>query len=281
MIGFPNRGDSATLSGGSWLSALPLTNLQVRTIGRVARSTNTAATSTKFTMDFGRSQAKRIFALVNNNITTAGQYRLTASDDAGFATLAYDSGTVDIWPEVYPYPVLEWEDDRWWSGKYSEEDLAGSYRNLIIVLDKVYTARYWRLELFDTGNPAGYVQAGRLFFGPSWIPRMNPSYDLELGWETTTTVQVSLGGAETFDRRISFRSTRFSLDYMTEDEALSTAFDMDRQAGIDQEVLWIQNTEDTTNAHRRRFLGRLRALSAIKYPYYNTNSKAYEIKELL
>ena len=281
MIGFPNRIDTATLSGGSWRSSLPVTNLQQRTIGRVARSTNAALTSTQFSLDFGRQRQVQVFALVNNNISTAGKYRLRGSDDSTFTTTDYDSGWVDVWPVIYPYPVLEWEDDRWWSGKYLEEDLAGSYRNLIILLPSVKYSRYWKLEVDDTNNSAGYIQAGRVFFGPGWVPSKNPSFDLELGWETTTDVQEALGGAETFDRRLSFRSTRFTLDYMGVDEALSRAFDMDRQAGIDQEVLWVQDTADTTHQYRRRFLGRLRQLSPIKYPYYNTNSKAYEIKELL
>ena len=469
-MGFPNRVDSATLSGGSWYASLPLNNLKNRTIGRVARTTNTALASTQFNIDFGRTRSTAIFGLINNNITLNGKYRLRATDEAaatnsliwprapsnaiwskldvtaassavlgpdklttseklvesvvntrhvtlqsqtlaagtytltavvkaaertrfdlilhmagasfdlttltasapqtptfptdlsasaeikdlgdgwyacsitgarpagtalsrivlsdGATTLyagdgasglyvwhtqlelgaqatsiiadaggtqavrpagymdnwqsyAFESGWSDVWTEIFPYPVLEWEDDRWWSGKYLEEDLAGSYRNLIVVLPTVYTLRYWRLEIDDTTNPAGYVQGGRVFFGPGWVPAKDPDFTLELGWETTTTVQPSLGGAETFDRRLSFRSTRFTFSHMTENEAMSQAFDMDRQAGIDQEILWVQNTADVAHQHRRRFLGRLRTLSPTQYPYYDNMTKAYEIKELL
>ena len=96
-----------------------------------------------------------------------------------------------------------------------------------------------------------------------------------------TDIQEALGGAEYFQRRTPFRVARFGLDWMTEDEGMSNAFEIDRRAGLDQEIFYIFDTADTVHALRRRFIARLRQLSQIEFPYQNVNKRAYEVKELL
>jgi hypothetical protein len=63
------------LSGGSWLAALPLTNLQDSRLHRVARSTDDAAASTKFGIDLGVARAVRLLALVGHNFSSAATVR--------------------------------------------------------------------------------------------------------------------------------------------------------------------------------------------------------------
>ena len=68
---------------------------------------------------------------------------------------------------------------------------------------------------------------------------------------------------------------------MNEVESMGRAFELARQAGVDQEVLYIWDPTDTVNALRRQFLGRLRTLSPIELPVWNLYSQAFEIKERL
>lgn len=282
MIGYPNRVDQGTLSGGSFVPTLPLSNIQTRTLGQVARTVDLTPTSTTFDLDLGKAQQVRVYALVNHNLSSFATYRLRGATDSGFSDVVFDSGAgALVWPIVFPYPLLEWEDDRWWSGRYSDEQLQGFYHTLTVILPTATVAQYWRLELSDPSNTDGFVQAGRVFVGPVWQPSKNPSFGLSNAWETNTDVQSALGGAETFQRRVPYRTTKFTFDYLSEDEALTNAYDMDRQAGIDQEVFWIHDPDDTIHAIRRQYLGRFRSLSPLEYPYFNTISKAYEIKELL
>ena len=281
MIGFPNRTDAAVLTGGSWVSILPLSNLQSRVIGKVARSANTALASTKFDIDLGAGTKIQAACLRNHNISLSGTYRVTASTSPSFAALAYDSGWLDVWPMVYPWGTLEWEDDNFWSGKYTVEQTQGYTAELDHILPMLKVARYWRIEFNDASNPNGYIQFGRLFIGPIWQPKINMSYGASVAWETKTGVQESIGGTEYFQRRTPYRVAKFSLNWMDQDEAFSQAFELMRRAGIDQEVLFIHDPDDTVHALRRRFLARLRTLSAIEYPYFNINSAAFEVKELL
>jgi hypothetical protein len=434
MIGFPNRADAATLSGGSWTAGLPRANMQNRIIGKVARTSNDALSSTKFDIDLTSTKKIRALALVNHNLSLNALYRVRATNEsaatnlclqsevlgnaswtktnttvstnsvaapdsavtadtltasAGNATTiqdlgslgsaAYvfsiwlkrltgsgnidltldggatwttktitsewvryqitqtlanpdcgirivtngdaiyawgaqvetgavatsyypttnstatraagymdawqsylsDSGWQDVWTVVYPSESLEWEDDNWWTGQYTSEEIEGYTTALIHLLESNIRARYWRVELDDTSNPDGYVEIGRLFIGSTWQPFKNMSYGASNAWETKTDVQEAIGGAEYFQRRTPFRIARFALNWMSENEGMANAFELQRRAGIDQEVLWIHDPDDTVHALRRRFLGRLRQLSAIEHPYPNTQSTGFEIKEVL
>lgn len=279
MIGFPNCTDAATLSGGSWLAALPLSNLKNRIIGKVARSSTDATADTKLDIDLAAEKNIRVLSLTNHNCSLDARFRIRGSAVSNFATSVYDSGWGDVWPVVYGPDDLDWEDNTWWVGKYTDEQRAGYTAALIHILPANTLARYWRIEIDDTTNAAGYVQVGRLFIGPAWQPTLNMSYGASVGWETDTEVQKALGGAEYFQRRTPYRVQKLVLGAMDGNEAMTRAFELQRRAGIDQEVLWIFDPSDTMHALRRRWLGRLRRLDPIEYPYCNTNKTAFEIKE--
>lgn len=282
MLGFPNRADQATLSGGAWTAGLPRALLQNRVIGKTARTIDAALTSTQFNIDLGAAKKTQLISLRNHNFSLNARYRITAAADAGYTALTYDSTWLNVWPVVYPYGSLEWEDDNFWSGQYTDEEAEGYVTELDHILPAQKLSRYWRIEINDTGNAAGYVQVGRLFIGPAWQPKVNMSYDgTSLAWETKTAVNEAIGGAEYFQRRTPYRVQHLALDWLEQDEAFSQAFELMRRAGLDQEILWIYDPDDTVHALRRRFLCRIRTLSAIENPYTTINKTAFELKELL
>lgn len=283
MIGFPNQIDTAVLGGGSFVSTMPLTKVQGRKIRDVARTVNTQRQSTFITIDQGRASPARVLAVVNHNLSLQARYRLRGTNTAGRGDTndyEYDSGWQDVWPTVYPFGTKSWEDPSWWGGRYSPEEIEGYTPSLIHLLPAIKLLRYWRIDFDDTANLEGYVQLGRMFIGPTWQPGVNMSYGASLALETDTEVQKSLGGAESFERRRPFRVQRYKLDSLTKDEAFANVFEIQRRAGIDKEVLWIADPDDTIHAIRERFLGRLRTLTPIEFPYFNTNAAAFEIKEI-
>jgi hypothetical protein len=284
LIGFPNRADASTLSSGSWQATLPLSNLKHRTLGKVARSTDDALASTKFDIDMNTTTKPiDVLAFVNHNLSLQAKFRIRASTVSNFATTTYDSGWTDVWPQVYTIEtIISWYSESFWSLKYTQEEIEGYTRSLIHILPSTQVSRYWRIEFDDTLNSDGYVQIGRLFLSQLWEPSENAANGaLTLGWETDTDVQKAIGGAEYFQKRTPRRVVKFTLDVLTQDEALANAFEIQRRAGIDQEVLYIHDSADTVHQLRRRFLGRVRQLSAIEYPYGNLSRTGFEISELL
>ena len=199
MLAWPNLADSAALSSGSWSAGLPLNNLKNRLISKAARSTNALAASTKFDADLGEAMAINAVGLIGTNLTTAATYRIRGASDAGFTSVLHDSGTVSA---------------------------ATQTPNLIHAITAAITARYWRVELTDTANPAGYVQAGRLFIGAGWQAAVNASFGTGLGYESATVMEQSLGGVDYPDKRTPRRVFRFDLDWLTDAEAYTQVLAM-------------------------------------------------------
>lgn len=281
LILHPNRIDQATVSGGAWVSTLPLANVRDRIIKKVARTTNLALASTQFTTTLDRGRNIRALILVGHNMSPAATFRVTASQDSGFATLQHDSGWQKVYPSVFDQEDLEWTSDNFWTGQIAAEELDGIQQSAIYVLPSKQFARYWKWELNDTTNADGFIEIGRAFLSGEWQPSHNYEYGGSLGIETGTTVATSLAGTEYFDRREPYRVMRFALNYLDEDEAFQKGFDLMRRAGIDKEVFVIADPTDLPNMLRRSFLGRLRTLSPLEQSVFERANLNFEVKELL
>jgi len=282
FLAWQNRCDEGTLSGGSWASTLPLTNLQNRQVQKVARTTGVTTANTQFTIDLGAARTIGVLALVVHNIGVSGTVRVTASDTAPFTVTQYDSGAVQVWPSgLIPQNLLEWEDDNFWLGTLSASARAGYQSPYIHVLPVAQSWRYWKVEIDDTGNTDGYIQIGRLFLAQGWRPGVNYAYGADLGYQDPTPVDTSLSGAEFFDVRSKYRVFRFGLQYITSSECYDYALQLQRLAGVSGEVLLVPDSDDTALMPVRAFVGRLRTLSGIKQSQPTAYDAAFEIKELL
>ena len=262
LLAFPNRADEAALTGGLWSSALPRSNLQTRTIKEVARTSDATEASTQFLIDMGKARGVRVLALVDHNCTLDATYRVRGYTDGALTDLAYDSGVQPVFPDVYTESVMDWDDGTMWDLGPSTDYLNGLTATLIHILSERSVAQYWLVTLADAANDAGYLQFGRLFIGDGFSPAINMAYGASLQYESRDEIDETYSGAEYFRRRPSPRVARFELGGLTEDEAMSQAFDAQRILGTSGEVLFMYSTTDTTQLLRRSFLGRMRTLSA-------------------
>lgn len=284
IVCHPNRiGGETVLSGGAWVESLPLANIQDRAFARVARTIDLALTSTKFTISFDRQRTIRALAILAHTISTGGRIRIQASDQSDFSVLKYDV-TVDAWPSAggdWNIDELEWENDNYWLGAYSQDDTEGQTATFLHLLPQDVQARYWRINIIDLNNQAGYIDIGRVFIGDGFLnPRINMSYGASLAYEDATGVETAISGAEFFDPREPIRVARFQLGYLGHEESYAQALELTRRAGIWKEVLVILNPTETTFGSVQSFVGRLRQLSPLEMVMHGYNSMAFEIKEL-
>jgi len=280
-IGYPNRIDAATLSGGSWLASLPLSNIKDRRLSRLARSSGDAIAQATINIDLGSAKRVGAFALITHNISAIGKVRLRGDDDAGFASPLYDSGWINCYPSgVIPEALLEWEEDNFWLGTVSSNAIAGYQSPYIHILAAKPVLRYWRVEIDDTLNSDTYIQIGRIFIGDTWTTEFNYSYGSGLGNEDTTEIESSLGGEEYFDIRKKYRVHKITLQYLNDDEGYARFTDMQRLAGVSGEILLVPDSTDSTNGFRRNFLGRMRSLSPLVDSNLSYKSADLEIKEV-
>lgn len=86
-------GQTPTLSGGSWVAGLPLTNLQDRRLNLAARSTGVTLANTQFEIDLKIPRPIRVFALPKHTLSLAGYVRIRGWTGAGgTGTNVYDTG---------------------------------------------------------------------------------------------------------------------------------------------------------------------------------------------
>lgn len=282
LLAWQNRTDGGTLSGGSWLPNLPLTNLQYRQVQKVARTTDDSNASTQFTIDLGSAQSISVIALVVHNISVTGKVRIIGDDAADFLTPVYDSGWNNAWPYgVIPQSLLEWEDDNFWFGTLSSAARAGYQSPYILNIASPQVLRYWKVLIDDTTNPDNYIQIGRLFMARGWQPGVNYAYGASLGYQDPTPVDMSLSGAEYFDMRSKYRVMNFNLQYITNTEAYSYALELQRLAGVSGEVLVMPDPDTVSTQPIRSFVGRLRQIGAVSQPQPTAYSVNFEVKELL
>lgn len=288
FLGFPNWVDAdpqyatVVFSGGSWSTALPLENLANEKLVNVSRTTDTQLSSTFFEVELGKQRQIQGLFIPTHNVSLEGRVRWTLARDASFSVIQYQSPWYDAWPITYPFGSIPFEHESWFTGKLTEETVGNSQKApLIQVFNSPVSARYLRVEIDDQNNADGYIELSRLFVCGGWQPNINMLYGAGLGLETTTTVEKSLGGQKFFNSQPLGRVVEFELDALSEDEALTWVYELQRQLGISKQFMFVWNPDDTTHLHRRAFLANLSSLSPIRQLYHNTHSVSFSASEVL
>ncbi len=254
LLGYANGMDYAPLSGGSWQTAYPLNNLLSPLLKKKARSLDLLATSTQFVMDLLASRSTLCFAAIATNLSPSATFRLTGSNDSSFATILYDSGLQSAGSQI---PDLTW------------------------ALPSSVVARYWRFELVDSLNAAGYIEIGRVFIGPALQPKTNLAKGAEIGYQSRSELVTSLGGVEYPDVQPLRRRFSFSLGHLNDYEAFVQVLQIQKYSDITSEVLLMTDNDEHAYRQQVNFLGRLGQLSPIQQPYAGMHQTAFEVLEIV
>lgn len=224
---FPNVADDAALScSPAEIAALPVTNLQDQTRGRVWRSNGVIAAQ-HILGDLSGFQNCSALALVRHNLTATGTYRLRLYDQTGqTGTLLYDSGAVTLGGTILGWGAFVWGTDPWGAG--SLQDWPVPY---FVAWFPTVRALSFDLELTDTANPDGYLQASRLVLGAYFEPECNADAALEMSWEEQSKQVRTEGGTLRTDEREPYRRFAMILPRLTASER-TTLLDRLRRAGL-------------------------------------------------
>jgi len=275
LIGWPNRAPGAVLSGGSWTT---LGNLNNSDYWRVARSTNANVGSTIISIDLGAIYPLRAIAFAAHNLSQSSSWRIKLGSTANNNDI-YDSGNQAVWAMSFGADY-QWEDQFWWEGYTASDDYGNSPHLACWPLPNWYSARYARIEITDTANPAGYVQIGKLFIGGGVQPAIGVGYDgLSESWTDTSDLVTSASGDESFVPKRRLRQAQVRFGHLTADAEFQALYELQRRQGLSGEVLFLPEPNNIAECQRRGFIGRLAELSPIEYPYYQRRRLALNIKE--
>lgn len=285
IILYENFFDTATPSGGSYESDLPITNLQSADIGIVARTTDATNASTKILIDFGRDRRIDALCLGVPNASPGAQYRIRSFAESGRTTTLYDSGTKSLPGVVVDSLDLEWEDPGFWYG-INTEDLLVEFSAWIIEVvpdgqASNATARWWTIEVFDDENSDNYLDFSRLLAGRAFKPTINYSEDNSMGVAPLTDVSESLGGNRTYWERGLRRILRLTFGFNSYDEAFNDIFRMMVKARTSRQVFVIPDYEDTKFPHRRSFLATFKQVPAVQQLLVDRASTQVDLEEVI
>jgi hypothetical protein len=284
---YPNLSDQrrgatpgATLTGGNWV--LPLERVQNRDLSKVARSRSKLPADTQFDVTFDAYGEVRAIVLVNHNFSPTARWRLTAWDDDGsYYDFAYQVQE-DIYPTLgYPEDTL-FEKANWFDQKPLLQDLEGFTQNAVHILPEPLYCRHWRIELIDDENDVDFLQFGRLWMATGWQPSHNMSYGQSaLAFNSLTTVEQAMSGAEWFDVRAPYRTFAIGFEFLPEQEALDRGLEMMRRAGKHGELFYIHNPDDAVNLTRTSMLCRFEELLPWEQVVFQRANIGFRLKELL
>ena len=274
ILSHRNRADAATLSGGSWLAARPLSNLQSRFLSKVARSSDATTASTLLDCDFGAAMAIRVVALrfTNLSLNATIKIQLRTATAGGGTLVAGHSDFVAIWPAMYAgspdrQPTAE-----------EAEDLPKLF---LLVLEAEVEARFLRIEIVDTANADGYVELSRLWAGPAWQPERNFTYGAEFGLTDDTETSESPAGAVFAGTTRKRRTMSLSLDWLDLDEGFQQALDITYRLGQTGQLLACASPDESDlNRLRTTMLATLEP-SALSLPQYGISSMKFSFTEVI
>lgn len=131
--------------------------------------------------------------------------------------------------------------------------------------------RYGRLDIVDPSNPDGYVQVGRLYVGPAFVPAdnvdINPSINLVSPGEVTVS---PFGRTFADDRGPPSRLLTIPFTAMDKTELTDELFELQRYCGTARDFAFCLDPAATTDFHKWAMQSRFDQMPAAQaQPFWN------------
>jgi len=273
---YDNKVDDAVTSASSEAGTLGAVNLQNRKLLKVARTSG--VTGEWWKAAFSALTSVSTVAIWNHNLSTAATVRVRLSNNADMSSPVYDV-THNAWPEIYGWDEIGWDLDGFGGVPLLTEFNDYKYYS-IFRLGQTYEALYLRLDVDDSGNSDGYLQAGRLIAGVGWQPSNNFSRGWTLEWvDRSKQVDMEDGGIWV-DKADKHRRLTLPFQFSNEADALGNYNDMQRVVGhsIDLLVLPFPDSTDI-NQYRTAIYGM--AIPGGLKPTKSENSAHYSFSTII
>lgn len=216
-----------------------------------------------------------------------------------------------VWPALFEAGSVEWEDNRFWTLSYLDEEIAGYpwYRPLRLADTLGLSAdpagylewedpEFWTalqgdrsnpivlagsltVEIDDRQNPTGYVEMGLCEIARAGQVTVNFARGAQYGFSGRTLTQEADGGTKYFRRRPKQRTFRGEVPSMPRQDALSHHFELQRINDIDVPFFWWPNPTDVTNFPRTAWLARNGRLDEFAYATCQEDRVPLNLEEVL
>lgn len=249
-----------TLSGSGVVQISAAKNGGATTTGTAGAAGTPPGAFSNTTLFLTGSAAYPTFRAVRSVKIVAGVQTMATMQAAavGLGPNVYDSTALAAFPVIYPTGSFPAGDAHLVTGILSAEDWLdadGHDFTFTHVAPSAQTARYWKVEIVDPANVAGYVSLGRLVIAGGIQPTAGgPAYGAALGLTSATTRAATDAAVAHFNPKRRRRTFSGTIKDLTETEALTAWFEMLRRVGRTKQVFLVTDAADTYHIHRRSFL---------------------------
>lgn len=196
------------------------------------------------------------------------------------STTVSDTGFTEVWRPVFDLSTLSYFDPHFYDLKFTAEERAEINMPWFEVSDSEFYARYFLLEIDDTGNNDGYLDLSKLVIAPGYQVSVNMGYGTTLGWFSNTTVTKS-DITDFYKVREGQRKIAFQISTIPTNEALGFDYEIKRALDRHGQLFFIFNPDEVTNRHRLSFLATIDELSPTSFDYFDGNKIAYQLTEVI
>ena len=156
----------------------------------------------------------------------------------------------------------------------------GEQYPLIATFDPT-TVRYGTVEIEDNANPDNYVELGQLFVAGGFQPEHNAEYQGFGDGRTDLSSSVkSVGGQKYSTARRRPRTVDFNFPILTQAEG-DHLDEMMAEVGTTEDVLYVPDPADAAKSQRYGFLGTLRELTRLEYPFFDKRAMPLRLEQKL
>lgn len=170
---YDNAADSATVTASTTSGSLAAANLLTDYKNEVHRSTTTVVS---YTLTWASAKTVSAVILAFANYTTAATMRVRVYTLSGDSVPALDTGNRLCCPAarvgLYPMSGSGANSYAYGWGAYARSYFTPTSGQKVVI------------DVTDSGNTAGYLEAGRLVVGAYWSPTFNASYGVKLQQKT-------------------------------------------------------------------------------------------------
>lgn len=259
LLASPVLSDAATITGSVGSGDFSIGNLKIMSPKLVYR---VVGTNLSIAADLGASYPVNMVALIAHNGSPVASCRVRASDTNDINTAPFDSGILPMRSNQVGFV----------------DNGGGLDANMFFNFFDEVSYRYFWFTIEDLD--ADFIDIGRLYISKAWQPQVNMNYGLaETVVDPSKKYRTVAGEVIPLERQ-KYRVAEFSLDYLTKEEALGEAFDIDMMRGRSKDVLFVVDPDEKEFLQKRSYYGNMEPVQPTRHTNFSIFAKAYRIEEL-
>lgn len=220
-------------------------------------------------------------SITPNLIAGASGAAIVTCCSGDYTTPVIDTGTLDIWNQIYEYGTLYFGHPSFWTLKATAEDARFYPLPMIYDTETVSLCKFLKVEITDTSNADGYIELPRFFVCGGFQPSINIAPQNRIHWENDTQVSTSKGGARWYDAVDARRVFTCTINNLPENEALAWVLDMQKRLGKDGQLLFVYDSSDTINIQRMSMVCTMREIQPLEHTEIDRRIAAFVLEEVI